>query len=81
MELEEITANKLIEKFKPLIVWDNYTVDNVEIDACKKCAIICAESHIYSENSSPFITMTEWIENDKFWRKVKTILEKRLNDE
>jgi len=44
--------------------------------AAKECALAAVDTHIYSENNSPFPTMQSWIEDEKFWRDVKQEIEK-----
>ena len=43
---------------------------------CKVGALIAIESHIYSENDSPFPTMDSWREDNGYWNEVKKELEK-----
>ena len=37
----------------------------------KECAYICCDSHLYSENDSPFGTMADWKIDNAYWLQVK----------
>ncbi len=43
---------------------------------CKVGATIVIESHLFSENNSPFPTMDSWRKNDNYWNEVKQELDK-----
>ena len=70
-------AKELIDKFEDELGHSDLNVcytgdlDKETTITAKRCALIAVETHIYSENNSPFATMAEWIEDDKFWQAVK----------
>lgn len=37
----------------------------------KECALILCNSHIYSENNSPFYNLIAWHDDHDHWQKVK----------
>lgn len=54
-----------------------YTGHHNEDYFAKQCALIVCDTHIYSENDSPFSTMKEWQANHKYWMQVKEEIKKR----
>jgi hypothetical protein len=77
---------KLTAKEKAIERFDLYYLLMTEINPmasvearkayAKKCALICVESHFYSENDSPFPNMESWIKNEKFWNEVVSEIKK-----
>ena len=74
-------AKELVEKYWS-IQWQvhksskSFKKEGMSWSAAKHCAIIAVETHIYSENDSPFPTMQSWIEDSKHWNEVKQEIEK-----
>ncbi len=72
MESKE-KAKELIEKYYKLT---GFPISSSNGWIIKQMAYACAESHIYSENDSPFDTMEAWKRDNKFWTEVKQEIEK-----
>lgn len=70
---EEWKSFELIEKYLALKPnRDLYPSLHEEfMEEAKQCALILCDSHLYSENNSPFNTMEEWVKDSQYWQKVK----------
>lgn len=73
----EKEAKEWIQQFKkyvesdPLYSNKGGTIQQTIVYNAKECALILCDSHIYSENNSPFNTLYEWQQNDNRWQHVK----------
>lgn len=40
----------------------------------KQCALILCETHLYSENNSPFSNIEDWKKDNDKWNRIKTAI-------
>lgn len=72
-------AEQIIRQVRPFAHGANRMSPNlykIYNNHVKQLAYVVCDSHFYSENDSPFLGITYWKENSKFWSDVKSEVNK-----
>lgn len=72
----EKEAKELIEKVRKgmNISKYSYRTNSLWKYRVKQCSLLVCETHLYSENDSPFSNIEDWKKDNDKWNRIKTAI-------